>query len=401
MKILQLCNKFPFPANDGGNIATTSLTEGFMHLGHEVTILAMSTIKHPADLSTIPLYFRNKVDIFSVEVSADINYLLATLNLLFSRRPYNAVRFISTRYRRELIQLLKNKSFDIIQLEGLYLSFYISIIRKYSNARIVMRAHNIEYEIWQRSVDLQENVFKRFYLSILTKRIQHMEHRFINKYDMLLPITERDAKLYAEMGNTKPVHVTPFGINTSALNPDSSHIEIPSIFYIGALDWAPNQDGLIWFLNKVWPLLQDKISDLSFYVAGRNCTEALKNQFNQRNIVFLGEIDDAYAYINSKEVMIVPLFSGSGMRVKIIEGMALGKVIITTNIGAEGIPCTHRKNILIANTPLEFLKQIEYIIDNKALFNEISKNAISFVRENFDNFTITESLTKFYNNNLS
>ena len=115
---------------------------------------------------------------------------------------------------------------------------------------------------------------------------------------------------------------------------------------------------------------------------------------------FLGEIEDSYKYISSNSIMIIPLFSGSGMRVKIIEGMALGKVIISTSVGAEGIKCSHNKNILIADNEKDFILEIKRVINNKSIFTELSKNAYEFVRNEYDNLKITKELLAFYKRHL-
>lgn len=276
------------------------------------------------------------------------------------------------------------------------MGMYIPIIREYSDAKISLRAHNIEHEIWQRTVDLQKSGLKKEYLKIITKRIKNLKLNLLNKYDLLVPITERDAIVFNKLGNNKPTHITPTGIDISELKPDNSNIEYPSIFHIGALDWIPNQEGIIWFLDNVLPNLLEKHPTLKFYIAGRNAPQSFINKLNKPNIVFVGEVDNAYDFMNSKAVMIVPLLSGSGMRIKIIEGMALGKTIISSSIGTEGISSTHDKNILIANTPQEFLNEVEKTLINKEFFEGIGENAIKFVKENFDNMSISSSLIDFY-----
>ena len=134
-----------------------------------------------------------------------------------------------------------------------------------------------------------------------------------------------------------------------------------------------------------------------FTIAGRNAPVWLIEKFNTyKNINYLGEIEDVLKFIHSQTIMIVPLLSGSGMRIKIIEGMAAGKVIITTSKGAEGIPGINGKDFLIANNAKEFSEQIIKTAKNKSLIQEISASAQSFISENFDNFTISKSLIEFF-----
>jgi glycosyltransferase involved in cell wall biosynthesis len=399
MKILQVTNKVPYPANDGGAIACMNLTRGFALLGHDVTVLAMNTRKHHTDLSDIPESVKDWAEFRLVDVPAGISAIAATVNLLFSGKPYNAVRFISDAFSKELKNVLEQKDFDIVQLEGLYVCPYIPLIRKYSKAKIVYRAHNIEHEIWERTASLTRGI-KKTYLKILARRIKTFEREFLNQYDLIVPITERDGIILDKLGNTRPAHVSPTGIDTTVLIPHSKKLEHPSLFHIGSLEWAPNQEGMIWFIDKCWPKIHEKFSDLKFYIAGRKAPDWLVRRFKAPNIVFMGEVDDAYQFINSKSIMVVPLFSGSGMRIKIIEGMALGKPIVSTPIGTEGISTQSGKNILIADNEQEFISDIERLITDNELFLSISRNAIEYIQEKFDNLALAGALTGFYEKHI-
>ncbi|HBL73689.1 MAG: hypothetical protein A2W90_13250 [Bacteroidetes bacterium GWF2_42_66] len=399
MRILQLTNKSPWPPKDGGAIASMNLTKGFGFLGHKVTILSMNTEKHKAKKKDIPENLKALADFHFVDVPASISVWGAIRNLLFSRLPYNAERFISEDFSLALIKLLQKKKYDIIQLEGLYLCPYIALIRRHSDAKIVYRAHNIEHEIWNRTAKMTQGP-KKNYLKLLAARIKRFEISYLNDYDLLVPITERDAAMLNSMGNKKPYFTSQTGIDLSFLIPTAKNLEFPSLFHIGSLDWSPNQEGLIWFLNNCWPVISKKYTELKFYIAGRNAPLWLEKKFSLKNIVYLGEIEDAYEFINSKAIMVVPLFSGSGMRIKIVEGMALGKPIVTTSIGTEGIETTSGEDILIADDAESFNNAIYTLLENREVFDKIGKNAIDLIRKKFDNLALAAQLIEFYNNHL-
>ncbi|TVQ11817.1 MAG: glycosyltransferase [Bacteroidetes bacterium] len=402
MKILQLTNKIPYPPKDGGAIATLNMSRGLADLGHEITILGMNTSKHYFDLNDIPLEIKEVISFREVAVDTDLSFFAALKNLLLSDKPYNAERFFNSEFNNKLKQLLQEKEFDIIQLEGLYLAFYIKTIRRYSKAVISLRAHNIEHEIWERNAVQEKSPLKKIYLRILARRIRKFKLKILNQYDLLIPITKRDATQFEMFGNKKPCLVVPAGYDTSRLQPQSHKINFPSVFFIGTLDWFPNQEGLVWFIDKVWPKVLELHPGLVFHVAGRNAPEWIISRFKKSsNINFLGEIDDAHKYITENAVMIAPLFSGSGMRVKIIEGMALGKTIVTTTIGAEGIDVSPGENILIEDHEHEFAARIDELLRNRKLFETIGQKAIDFVKENYDNHRITVSLAEFYKNHLT
>jgi len=172
------------------------------------------------------------------------------------------------------------------------------------------------------------------------------------------------------------------------------------LFYIGALDWAPNQEGLVWFFDNLWNRIIKDFPETKLYIAGRNCPSWLKTIIEQPGVEFMGEIDNAYEFMNRYSVMIAPLFSGSGMRVKVIEGMALGKTIITTPIGTEGIETTNNSNILIANTADEFYQHIINTLTNKQLCVNIGKSAMEFIRKQYDVKYIARELERFYKQHI-
>nr|WP_319273440.1 glycosyltransferase family 4 protein [uncultured Draconibacterium sp.] len=395
MNILQVTNKVPFPTKDGGAIACMNLTKGFYELGNKVTVLAMNTLKHHVRADEIPDEIKKLATFIFVDVPARINAFEALINLIFSRRPYNAVRFIDQNFSKNLQQLLTENQFDIIQLEGLYVLPYIPVIRKYSEATVVYRAHNVEFEIWERAAKLAHG-FKKFYLQNLSKRIRRFEKQLLNTYDLLVPITARDGDILDKLGNKQDKQVSQTGIDSSKLIPDFSTIEFPSLFHMGSLEWAPNQEGVVWFIENCWTEIHNSYPDLKFYVAGRNAPQWLIDKLNVEGVIFEGEVADAYQFMNSKAVMVVPLFSGSGMRIKIVEGMALGKSIVSTSIGAEGIHVTNGKNVLIANDAHEFIDAVSGLISDKGYFKAIGENASLFIRQNFDNLAITEKLIAFY-----
>ncbi len=394
MKILQLCNKVPFPPKDGGCIAMNNLTQGLLEEGNEVKILAINTEKHFIEIEKLPTDYRLKTNIEAVFVDTKVKPIAAFLNL-FSSKSYNIERFYSKQFETKLISILISETFDIIQLESLYVSMYSDIIRNYSNAKIVLRAHNIEHKIWEQNAKLTSNPLKRMYLNLLAKRLKNYETTIFSKVDSIVTITKND-ELFIKKINTKTETITvPFGIDLKKINVEIAEQEFPSLFYIGALDWQPNIEGLNWFLKNVWKRIQQKYPELKFYIAGRNMNNELK-ELNEKNIIVLGEVNDAHEFMKSKGLMIVPLLSGGGMRVKIIEGMALAKTIVTTSIGAEGIDCTNSKNIFIADDSDTFVEAINKCISDSSFYFQVGKNAKQFVSEYYNNVDICKKLTAYY-----
>jgi polysaccharide biosynthesis protein PslH len=396
MNILQLTPKLPFPLHDGSSIAAWNLTSGLSANGCNMTILAMNTDKHYSPIENLPAAMKKVCEWHSVYLNTRISPMKALVNLLFSKLPYNIERFYSRPFSNKLQNLLQSKKFDLIQCEGLPTLIYLPVIRKYSTSRISYRAHNIESEIWERKAGREKNAVKKFYFNIISKRLLSLEQNMMNKYDLLVPITDRDAEVLRLLGNKKPVCVIPSGYNIDMipeLGPNNKKI---SIGYIGSLDWTPNQEGLLWFIERVWKPL-NKPGSVKFHVAGRNAPPWLEKILeNTWDIEYEGEVEDAQTFMMDHPVMVVPLFSGSGMRVKIVEGMALGRVIISTPLGIEGLPVNAGKNILIASDSRSFQEILTSIISDPAKYIPIGEAARSLIPEKFDNIELGKKLANFY-----
>jgi glycosyltransferase involved in cell wall biosynthesis len=399
MKILFLTNKVPYPPKDGGAIATLAMINSFARAGHETTVLAMNTRKHHVTPWQIPEEVTNQTILHLVEVPAPVTFKGALFNFLFSKLPYNAERFIDKKYRKKLELLLKTHTYDIIQLEGLYLIPYIPVIRNYSKSLVAYRSHNIEHEIWERTAENTKGI-RKIYIKNLTRRICEFEKNAINQYDLLVPITDRDASMLAGMGNVKPQLVIPVGIDVESKTYLHSGFEM-NIFYIGALDWTPNQEGLLWFIDNCLPLVLKHSPDVKLKVAGRNAPDWLARKLSHPHIEFLGEIDDASTFMHENGVMIVPLFSGSGMRVKIIEGMSHSKAIVTTPVGCEGIDAENKKVLFVAETPEAFSENVITLLTDREKLDDMGAKALQFVHQQFDNGVLISHLVDFYKQHLS
>ncbi len=391
IKILQLCKKFPYPSKDGESIAIKTLSHSLVELGCEMDLLSMNTSKHKFEGNTFPEGASHYSLIEFVEVDNNIYIKDAILNL-FSGASFHISRFISEDFKKKLIELLSSKKYDFIQLETLVLAAYIPTIREHSKAKIMMRSHNVEFEIWERIKNNTTFPIKKWYLSLLVRRLKKFELSQINLYDLFLSITQKDLDYYKKLGLNIPSLNIPIGINKKNYFPDySSFLKKNKINFIGSLDWQPNLEGLSWFLEHVWHKTIKEYPDMEFHIAGRNTPKSLLD-LREKNIFVHGEVDDAKAFINECPIMIVPLRSGSGMRVKILEGMALGRVVITSSIGMEGIPAIHQKEILIADTPEEYVTAIRFCMEGKEQMEQIGKNAEIFIQENFDTLNISKRL---------
>ncbi|MCP4909966.1 MAG: glycosyltransferase [Bacteroidetes bacterium] len=393
LSILFICNKSPWPPKEGGPIAMNNIIEGVINKGHKAKVLAINTNKYNFDPSTIPTDYKNKTEIELVYVDLGIKPTDAFFNL-FSRKSYHVQRFISKPFEKKLVEVLHQENYDIVQIETLFMSPYIDIIRNNSNAKIILRAHNIEHLIWKRVARSTNNPFKKNYLKHLANTLENYERKIISKYDGIAAISEKDKLFFEEQSDT-PVAAISFGVDMDKYVPSNQNIEEHSLFHIGSMNWIPNNEGMKWFLDNVWEDVCNIIPDIRLYLAGREMPKWLFKK-ESKNLRIEGEVPDALKFIQSKSISIVPLLSGSGIRIKIIESMAMGKVVISTSIGAEGINYINGENIIIADSSTETKDAIIKLYNDKELTTRIGNNARKLIATNHNNEIIIIKLIEFY-----
>jgi glycosyltransferase involved in cell wall biosynthesis len=381
---------------DGGCIAIHHITQGLLQSGVGVKVLAIATPKHPVVTEQLPADYLHDTRFEAVFVDTTPKKWMA-LKSLFWAQSYHVSRFYTKEVAARLIQILQTEQFDIVHLESLFVASYIPVIRKYSKAKIVYRAHNVEHHVWEGVVKQEQRWMQRLFFKFLSRQLRRCETELIRHIDGYMAISEPDAQFFRKLAPQVKGTVIPFGVDLEHYQPDTHYIpsDTPELFHIGSMNWLPNEEGISWFLDQVWPLLHEHFPDITFALAGRRMPEQFYG-LQLPNVQIAGEVPDARKFMLSKDIMIVPLLSGSGVRIKIVEGMALAKTVITTSVGAQGLGVEHGKNILIADTPEEFVTAVAKCIKTPDLCTIIGENAAEYIALHHNNEWITEQLLQFY-----
>ena len=212
MKILQLCIRVPYPPADGGSIAMHSLGQSLMKQGADVKLLAINTSRHYIKLDSLPADYKTKTKIEAVDIDTRIKPFDAFKNL-FSSQSYNVKRFDHPALHQKLRNVLADGNFDVVQFESLFAAPYLPTVRENSEAKCVLRAHNIEHMIWQRMADTSTNFLRKKYLRLLAKRLKKYESEIAGKFDAILPMTKEDAKIFSEINPAVKQKIIPIGLN--------------------------------------------------------------------------------------------------------------------------------------------------------------------------------------------
>ncbi len=390
MKILLLSNKNPFPPKDGSSLAIYSMAMGLAESGADVTVLTMNTKKHFQDPKLLPDEAKKLLKVRWVPINTDVT-TSGILKNLMKKESYHVSRFNQEIFESELIKVLKGESFDIIQIEGVFLSDYVPVIQEHSSAKIILRAHNVEHQIWQRYIEHSQSGVKKAYLKIQNSRLRQFEVNSLQHYNALIAITQVDANFLKSLAPNKKTLTIPFGINKE------DYPQLPSstkdLYHLGAGDWLPNQEGMKWFLREVWPLVLGKKPDAQFYLAGRHWPVEISST-QLKGFHFVGEVENIVDFMGEHGTAVVPLLSGSGMRIKIAESMALGKPIISTTVGVEGISAPENEAIWVEDDPVAFANKCIEALDTDV--EPMGKRAREWVIQTLERTSLAGELLNFY-----
>lgn len=291
-----------------------------------------------------------------------------------------------------LKELSKTQHFDYILMEHLSTSVLGARIKRlFPQAVRIADQHNVDHLLYKQHFDIKQNKFKTHY-----DLLKHKEERLYLHADYLLACSHQDAKTLGDLNQSRiKTLVVPNGTTVKSSQAPIDQIHEPRLLFCGSLDYAPNKNGILWFFEKVWPTVKVRLPQVRLTVIGRNgqdiCYEPLRND---PLVNFVGEVDQVDEYYLDSHIAIVPLFEGSGTRLKILEAMSFGVPVVSTSIGAEGIVCSDGENILIADQELAFLNAIIQLFEKKEIRISISTNALKLILNNYSWESISNNFIK-------
>jgi glycosyltransferase involved in cell wall biosynthesis len=365
-----------------------SIAWGLLDAGHNVRVLSIATPKHPDRRSELSPAYLQATSFETVFVDTRVRLIPAAFNL-FGEASYNVTRFDSARFRDKLIAVLRSDAFDIVQLESLYMMPYLADVRRNTKAKVIYRAHNIEHQVWDRMAAGARGL-KQNYMRVLARRLEAYERAHVNSADGVAAITGEDAAQLRRMGCTRPIIHLPYLLPLEGIQPEAPN---NVFFHMGAMDWKPNMEAVRFLVERIWPLIRRQRPAAVLRLGGRNMP---RNYMSGDGIRVDGEVADAKAYMRESGILLTPLLSGGGMRVKLVEAMAMGRAVVSTSLGVEGIPVENGIHAAVADTAEAFAAAAIRMHDDEVWRIKIGRAAQQLVMENFDRRSATGKLIEFY-----
>lgn len=398
MKILFITNLIPYPLDNGGKIKTYNILE-ILSEENEIDLFAFyENEKERESIDFLKRKFRNVVGVEKIlTTKKNIFYMLTiAIKSIFSKYPFVILKYIDKKMRNLLEEYILDNNYDLIYIDHLQLGVYYDVLKK-TNKKIYLDEHNCEYQILKRKFHDESSILKKIFFGLEYKKLKKFEETIINKVDKVIVLSDEDKKLLMSNKNEDKFINIPIPIKTNYKKIIGSKIQDEiNLIFLGTLTWYPNAQGIEWFVDNVIPILERNEIKYKLHIVGKDPSISLIEKCKENdNVIITGYVDSIDEYIDKCDIMIVPIFIGSGMRVKILEGLGKRIPIISTSIGAEGIEIKNNKNILLANDENEFVEAI-INLKNKELYETLQINGY----ETFNNLYSIEAISKKYKNDV-
>ncbi len=366
-------------------------------LAYQVHVVIFSTRKHPFSIDNVPETLRKSFDWHPIELDTTIRPL-AALQHLFTGQSYILQRFVDEEVQKKLEEVTHAYSFDLVHLESLFTLPYAPLLKKATGAPVIYRAHNVEHHIWQRLQRETRQPFKKWYLLREAKKLQQSETYWIRQCDGILAISPTDTTWFASHFPSIPTLDLPVPVTLPEERTAASN-RLPRVFHLGAMDWAPNQAAVQWLLDAIWPRVRAAVPEAQLHLAGRHMPKRLLQQAAP-GIHVQREVPDAKAYMAQHDILIVPLQSGSGLRIKILEAMAMGKAVVTTPQGLAGIPAEPGATVLVGEDAEALARHLIRLLQEPGIAHALGARAREWVVDRYHPDTISAQLAAFYQKQL-
>jgi polysaccharide biosynthesis protein PslH len=387
MRVLWVKSGGLLPLDAGGKIRSFNIARELANR-HEVTLFTFYPRTDPDPNNALGEPFahveRECFDLPERGSARDtLNYAVNAL----TSTPYQIRKYCRPQVSQRLLELLRHKKYDVILCDYLVTA---GVLPWNTGIPVVIFTHNVEAVIWQRHFLRNKNLLWKAAAWREYRTIARAERHFATCADHVLTVSDEDRRYFLDFLPREKVTTVPTGVDLEYFQPAGVNGQ-PSLVFTGSMDWMPNEDAITYFAAEVLPLIQQYIPNVTLSVVGKNPTRKLLALAKRNDAIRVtGAVSDIRPYVAAASVYIVPIRIGSGTRIKIFEAMAMAKAVVSTTIGAEGLPVQHGKNILLADTPQDFAARTVELLKQRSTQQRIGLAARTLVESRYAWTAVTD-----------
>ena len=382
LKVLFFSQRFPYPMDTGGKIRTGKLLE-YLRQVFDVTLI--SNVESPKDdpyVSQVGSLCTDFRPVLWKEVKKySLKFYLKVLAKLFSRYPISVSNDYSRDLERTLLEALQSHKYDLLICDFLQPSINCT---KVTGCPTLLFQHNVEAVIPRRHYEIAKDPFSKLFWWTQWKKMERYEGEICRWFDGVVTVSESDKHLLENAYGLRNVFAIPTGIDTEYFSPVQSLTDHHSLVFTGSMDWLPNEDALLYFAQDILGKIKKEVPSVTLTVVGRNPSRHLKRELGKYpEIKVLGRVPDVRPYIGAHAVYIIHLRIGGGTRIKAYEALAMGKAMVSTAVGVEGLPLRDGEHFIMADTADQFALAVTALLQDSERRRALGETARRFVLENF------------------
>ena len=350
---------------------------------HELSLLALMAERDEENSIRHLRKYCRRVEVFDHKRDNLWTMLPDIVRYWFQNKPFELRLLHSKKMAKRIEQLTSAEGFDIVQIEHSRLALYQENIRKNAHTSSILVFHNIAYNQFSSLYQIRKSPISRFRTWLHIRQLRRWEPKYAEKFDRCITMSEVDRKILLRANPRLCIEVVPNGADTKRLVPLEANQGVPALLFVGSMSYPPCADGAVYFCNHVLPYIKQTIPDIQVWIVGTNPPPEVRGLASD-DIHVTGYVKDVLPYYKKTSVSIVPLRAGAGTRLKILESMALGRPVVSTAIGCEGLEVVDGQHLLIADAPKEFAEKTVLLITDNVLFHHVATEARKFVMNRYD-----------------
>jgi len=384
--ILFLCHRIPYPPNKGDKIRSYNV---LIHLLKNNKVSIGFLVDEPSDLKYVEKLRQLTENVFFDQINSKLKKIKSTATSFLQGAPISVPYFYSSNLQNDLDNFLDTNAIDTVICSSSPSAEYIFRSRHHdhltNNVHLVMDFIDMDSQKWAQYAE-REGFPLKFIYNREARYLLNYERRIEKEFEQLFIVSEAEKELFQSLVPTDKLHAISNGVDLEFFNPEHSSkpiLNAPSLVFTGAMDYWPNVDGAIWFVEKVLPEIKIKFPDITFYLVGSNPSQELKQFDNRKDIIVTGFVDDIRDYIQQANVCVIPLRIARGIQNKVLEAMAMGKAVVSTPEAAEGIHINMDSDISIHKDEISFAEAVIDLLNNKEKTLQLGNNARKAVEDNY------------------
>ena len=394
MRILNITNQIPYPVFSGAPLRTYNVIRQFAK-NHEVYLAAfLETEEQRKGINQLLEICKGVVAVQKTKRRELIRWVKGVKYTLQGEPPELKISF-SEELAKEILNLAAHVDFDIVQIEHGSMGLYLEVLPALLRNRVVWILHDIDFDKFRKIARIERKVDRKIRAWIHSVIMKRWQPQFAERFGLCITMSEADRRLLLSRNRNLRIEVSPNGVDTHLYQPLPFEDKANKVLFVGNMGYQPNVDAAIYFCGEILPLIRNRINDVELWIVGIKPNAAVK-KLEGNGVFVTGGVPDIGPYYGRSKVCVVPLRAGSGTRLKILEAMAIGRPVVSTSIGCEGLDVSAGENIFIANDSKRFAELTVELLRNEDMRKMVAEKAREFVVASYDWDVIARKLLGVY-----